>query len=198
MILAILAQRVEQHLRDAELFARMQQRDEAALSQLYDRYSRLLYSTIIKIVTGTEEAEDILQEVFLHAWEKAETFSPERGTAYSWLVTMTRNKAIDRLRSKGYKKQTLQVALEPAEAMVGSAEHDPHDALISSDNRTAILGALKKLSASQQKILELSYYFGYSQSEIAKMLKLPLGTVKTRMRQAVISLRELVREEVAA
>ena len=192
---AVLHQRLEQQKKDLDLLRRIQGREQQALSLLYDHYSGLLYSLTLKIVQSSEEAEDVLQEVFLLVWDKSRTYESERGSVYLWIVTLCRNKSIDRLRSNGFKKQSREVGLEPLEHQVQSQpESNPYDVVVGKGNREVIVAAMKQLTESQKRMLELSYYEGYSQSEISEKLQMPLGTVKTRTRQALKKLRALVQE----
>jgi RNA polymerase sigma-70 factor (ECF subfamily) len=196
VLLALLVQRVEQNKQDAELLKRIQRQDQQALGNLYDRYSPVLYPLALRIVASTEEAEDLLQEVFLQIWEKAGTYASERGSVYSWIVALCRNKAIDRLRSKNFKKKSKEVTIEESHSV--SDEHsasNPHQVLVLKGYTETVRSALKSLSRLEVKILEMSYYEGYSQSEIARMLKMPLGTVKTKMRKGIQKLRQVVRRE---
>lgn len=199
MLLAILAQRIEQNQQDADLLNRVQQQDQKALSQLYDRYSPVLYPLALRVVASQEEAEDVLQEVFLQIWSKASSYTLDRGSVYSWLVAMCRNKAIDRLRSKNYKRKTKEVEIEETHSISNEeSDSNPHQVLVLKGYTETIREALKSLSKLEVKILELSYYQGYSQSEIARVLKMPLGTVKTKMRKGIQKLRQVVRREEGA
>ncbi len=192
--LALWLEQTERNKEDLALLGRIQRRDEQALSKLYDRYASLLYTLTLRIVSTTEEAEDVLQEVFLQVWNKSSSYMRERGTVYSWVVTLTRNKAIDRVRSKRYKQQSKEVKLDEARSVMGTqTTMNPHQTVVLKEYQEIVTAATKKLSTIEAKILELSYYGGYSQTEIAKMLKIPLGTVKTKMRQGMIKLRQAVR-----
>ena len=188
-----LAERVKQNQRDLNLIERIRQKDQAALSLLYERYESLLYSLSLRIVNSGEESNDVIEEVFILVWTKADTYSLERGTVFSWIVALCRNKAIDRVRSKGFRHRQREIGLE---TIAGLPDHEPQNnpesLSLYGENRTLIVRGLKTLTKTETRILELSYYQGYSQSEISKMLKLPLGTVKTRMRQAIIKLRSFL------
>lgn len=167
--------------------------DTDALEQLYDLYKSLLFGMIISIVKKQEEAEDVLQEVFLNIWEKAHTFDPDRGNVFSWVVTLTRNRAIDHVRSKGYKNQQKpSIPVEnPALSLEGSM-HDPLETTIFSDRADLVRDALAKIPEAQSKVIKIAYYKGMTQSEIADYLDLPLGTVKTRTRQGMMKLKEIL------
>lgn len=179
---------------EAQLVEAIARGDQQALSQLYDTYTRLLYSLIIKIVKNQEVAEDILQEVFVQVWDKASKFDGNKGTVYTWLTTMSRNKSIDHLRSKTHKNSSKNVS-DPEEyvfPLMESVEATPLDATIQNDQRNRINQALGQIPAEQKEIIEIAYFQGYTQSEIAAELDLPLGTVKTRMRQGMIKLKEII------
>lgn len=183
---------------EAELLKRIKARDENALAELYDLYNGLLYGMIISVVKKREEAEDLLQEVFVTVWEKASTFDEERGNVYSWLVTLTRNKAIDRIRSKDYKTQ--QKATHDVDAPEFSLEgnkYDPLESTIFSDRTELVKKALNEIPESQSSVLKIAYYEGLTQREISEQLDIPLGTVKTRMRQGMIKLKDLLGEYIS-
>lgn len=185
--------------RDREIMTRIKARDSAALSELYDFYNRLLFGLILSILKKREEAEDILQEVFITIWEKAEQFDLDKGTVYTWIVSLARNKSIDRLRSKVYKEQKKQSASLDNEDVfypLYSDEQDPLEQTILADRAKSVHEALDQISDKQRKVLQVAYFNGMSQSEIAEVFGIPLGTVKTRMRDGMIKLRELLGKEL--
>jgi len=175
---------------------RIQNGDEKALRLLYNRYKGLLFGLILSILKNREDAEDCLQEVFTQAWEKAGQFDSSRGNAYTFLVTMTRNKAIDRTRSRAFKDSGKEdhiindFTLNPE-----STGNNPHEDLELSERASIVRNALKKLTDKQRKVLYVAYFNGMSQSEISDKLDIPLGTVKYRMRQGMIKMRELLVSE---
>jgi len=183
---------------ERELMKRIKARDAEALEQLYDAYSSLLYGLVIPIVKKKEEAEDLLQEVFLRIWEKAYTFDETRGNVYSWIVTLARNKAIDRIRSKGYKTQQKATAStdEPDFTLEGD-RYDPLETTIHSDRAELVKTALEQIPKKQRQVIEIAYYKGMTQSEIAEHLDLPLGTVKTRTRQGLIKLKDILEDHIS-
>ncbi|MGK7371368.1 MAG: sigma-70 family RNA polymerase sigma factor [Candidatus Halalkalibacterium sp. M3_1C_030] len=183
---------------EVELMKRIKAKDEEALGELYDLYNRLLYGMIISIVKKREEAEDILQEVFIKIWEKASTFDEERGNVYSWLVTLTRNKAIDRIRSKDYKTQKKATQdVDAPEFTLEGEKLDPLETTIFSDRAELVKRALGKIPESQSDVLKIAYYRGLTQREISEQLDIPLGTVKTRMRQGMIKLKDILGEYIS-
>ncbi len=186
--------------RDRDLMQRIASKEPEALSVLYNHYNKLLFGLLKSILKKTEEAEDILQEVFTTIWEKADQFDVERGTAYTWIVSLTRNKAIDRLRSKVYKEQKKQsTSLNDDEVFhpLYSEENNPLENTILSDRAKRVYEALQKLSEKQRVVIQVAYFDGLSQSEISDEYDIPLGTVKTRMRDGMLKLRELLAQEMA-
>lgn len=185
--------------RDRELMARIKARDASALSELYDHYNRLLFGLILSILKKREEAEDILQEVFTKIWQQAEKFDLERGTVYTWIVTLARNRSIDRLRSKVYKEQKKQsTSLDDKDVFhpLYSDESDPLENTILTERAKKVHQALDQISEKQRKVLQVAYFSGMSQSEISEEFDIPLGTVKTRMRDGMIKLRELLAKDI--
>jgi RNA polymerase sigma-70 factor (ECF subfamily) len=160
------------------LLRRLSGGDQSALGEFYDLYAGLVNGIALRMLRDATEAEDVVQEVFLQVWRQAARYDPGRGTPEAWICTMTRTRALDRLRRRTARRE------EPGEAApAGSAAPKAEEAL-------AVRKALDGLSADQRRALELAYYEGLTQSEIAKRLGEPLGTVKTRIRTAMIRLRE--------
>ena len=171
---------------DVKLLKAIAARDEAALAQLYDRYRTILFGLLMRILNNREEAEDVLQEVFLQVWRKAADFDENRGRPFTWLVTLGRSRGIDRLR-------TLAARDRVAEAGAREAVEDFSDAAtdtFKSEQRGLVNQALAQLPDEQKRPLMLAYFDGLTQSEIATRLGAPLGTVKTRMRTGLMNLRE--------
>lgn len=171
---------------DTDLLSAIARADESALGVLYDRYHRILFGLILRILNNRAEAEDVLQEVFLQVWQKAADFDEARGRPFTWLVTLARSRAIDRLRSLGSRHRlATEVALEAPDEMA-----DAVDDAIASEQGELVRSALAELPEEQQNVLSLAYFEGFTQSEIAKRLDAPLGTVKTRMRSGMMKMRE--------
>jgi RNA polymerase sigma-70 factor (ECF subfamily) len=166
--------------------------DEAAFEALYDRYSRLLYSLLLSVVKHPPEAQDLLQEVFLHIWRQAKNFDAGRGNVYSWLVTMTRHRAIDRLRSKGFRERQQELHDDDSVLMLPDSALSPLDSITVMEQRERVRDALDKIPSEQRDALMLAYFQGYTQTEIATLLQIPLGTIKTRMRQGLLKLSALL------
>jgi RNA polymerase sigma-70 factor (ECF subfamily) len=166
--------------------------DEQALSALYDRYRLILFGLILRILHSQPEAEDVLQEVFLQVWRKASAFDETRGRPFTWLVTLARSRAIDRLRSLGSRDRTAEAAARDAVEQVSDASDDA----VKSEQGEIVRSALRELPEEQRLTLLLAYFEGLTQTEIAGRLKTPLGTVKTRMRSGMIRLRELLGDRI--
>ena len=163
-------------------------RDEAALAQLYDRYDRILFGLLMRILNNREEAEDVLQETFLQIWRKAADFDESRGRPFTWLVTLARSRAIDRLRTLASRERVAEAGAREVSEEVSDAATDA----LKSEQRGLVSDALAKLPDEQKRPIMLAYFDGLTQTEIATRLGAPLGTVKTRMRTGMIRLRELL------
>jgi len=176
---------------DARLFGRMVQGDRDALAELYDRFSRPLYATSLRILNDPSEAQDVVHDVFISLWQKSAQFATERGTAFSWAVTLTRNRSIDRLRSR-QRRATLIAESAPTDlgydedAGAGGAA----DQAASGDQALAVRSAVAALPVEQKVALELAFFGGLTQQEIAQRLNEPLGTVKARIRRGLLKLRD--------
>jgi RNA polymerase sigma-70 factor (ECF subfamily) len=173
---------------DDDLLRAIARGEEAALAAVYDRYRLILFGLILRILHDREEAEDCLQEVFLQVWRRACDFDSARGRAFTWLVTIARSRALDRLRAAGSR---LRLATEAAQAAPAEAGDSAREA-VRSEEGAVVREALAKLPDEQRRPLLLAYFEGLTQTEIAARLGDPLGTVKTRMRSGMIKLRELL------
>lgn len=176
---------------DLRCLERLQNGDSNALEELFDRYSPLLYSMVLRVVRTPSDAEDTLQEVWLQVWKRVATFDPRRGTVAAWLVMLARSRALDRYRSLASRRN--------AEGRVEAApETTGDDASIASTQRQLserVTQALGQLAPQQRQVIEIAYFEGLSQTEIAARLNAPLGTVKSWTRQGLTKLRELVPQE---
>jgi RNA polymerase sigma-70 factor (ECF subfamily) len=173
---------------DVLLLKAIAARDEAALAQLYDRYDRILFGLLMRILNNREEAEDVLQETFLQIWRKAADFDESRGRPFTWLVTLARSRAIDRLRTLASRERVAEAGAREVSEEVSDAATDA----LKSEQRGLVSDALAKLPDEQKRPIMLAYFDGLTQTEIATRLGAPLGTVKTRMRTGMIRLRELL------
>ncbi len=174
---------------DEAVFNAFVRGDVAALGILYDRYGLLVYRLIYRMLNNAQEAEDLTQEIFLSLQVNAK-FDPKRGSFYTYLMMLTRSRTIDRLRSKTSKGKFwqnikgLKSSIEPKKLV------SPLERASREERAIKVRNALQNLSANQRQILQLSYYEGLSQSEIAKRLNIPLGTVKTHSRRGLLKLRK--------
>ena len=183
--------RPEQDEVDAALVRATAGGDERAYASLYDRYSPILLGLLLRILHSRAEAEDVLQEVFLQVWQQAASFDPARGRPFTWLVTLARSRAIDRLRSLDSRSRTAQASAK--EVAPGAEPARTDDLALNTEYREIVGEALAQLPEEQRRALVLAYLDGMSQSEIAAKTGQPLGTVKTRTRAGLMKLNELLR-----
>jgi RNA polymerase sigma-70 factor, ECF subfamily len=178
---------IEAPAADADLVARLQRRDPEALGALYDRYGRLAYSLILRVVRDAGIAEDLVQETFLRVWNRVNGFDAEKGSIGPWLLAVARNRAIDYLRSSsGRERNAYEFEESDHPALYTDMERD----LLISDNARRVKEAMRKLPANHRQALELAYFEGLSQTEMAERMGQPLGTVKTWVRAALKHLRD--------
>jgi RNA polymerase sigma-70 factor (ECF subfamily) len=174
---------------DQDLIGRVAGGDADALAALYDRHERAVYSLVFRIVQNQGDAEDVVQDVFAQAWAQASRHDASRGAVGAWLLTIARSRAIDRLRARRARPDNAA-----ADEREMGALRDPLPAqdaeLLSREQAARVRSALERLPVLQRIAIELAYYEGLSQSEIAERLEQPLGTIKTRMRLALLKLRE--------
>jgi RNA polymerase sigma-70 factor (ECF subfamily) len=179
---------------DPALFARIVKGDQQAFSQLYDLSSTLLYTLALRILGSRDEAEELLQDVYLEVWRKVARYDVGRGTPAAWLITLTRSRAIDRLRAKAGRGPQTSVTLEPdAVSQIMDTAPSPFETQADQELRLAVGSAMASLPAAQQQAIELAYYEGLSHMEIAARLNQPLGTVKTRIKLGMSKLRDTLR-----
>jgi RNA polymerase sigma-70 factor, ECF subfamily len=174
---------------DVDLLKAIARRDEQALASLYDRYRIILFGLTMRILNSREESEDVLQEVLLQVWRRASDYDERRGKPFTWLVTLARSRAIDRLRLLGSRQRVAESAAAEASDETSDAALDAYN----SERRAIVTRALNQLPEEQRRTLMLAYFEGLTQSEIADQLNAPLGTVKTRMRSGMTKLRDLLR-----
>jgi RNA polymerase sigma-70 factor (ECF subfamily) len=177
---------------DEQVAARVSGGDEGALGVLYDRYSRAVYSLILRMVRDQQAAEDLTQDVFLRVWQQAGTYSREKGRFVSWILGIAHNAAVDELRRR--KARPQQVYEDPAatRSFLDMADGSPglDELALNGVRREAIVEALALLPRDQREVIELAYFGGHTQSQIAVLTGQPLGTIKTRTRLALHRLRE--------
>lgn len=182
---------------DLALLARVAQRDAGAVGELYDRHARVLHGLIWRILRDTNEAEEVLQDVFVRVWQKADTYDAVLGTPLAWLVRIARNRAIDRLRAR--RARPVTAADDETIATVRTDEAtapNPEHLAWTSEQGRAIRAALATLAPEQRVLIEHAFFLGYTQSELAERFALPLGTVKTRVRTGMLAMREHLQDMV--
>ena len=170
---------------EQELVALLQQQDEKAFGYLYDHYSAALYGIINSIVTDRETANDVLQNVFVNIWRKIGSYDATKGRLFTWMLNVARNAAIDEIRSKGHR-DSLKNQSFPESVDIAGAFTKPEIADV------GLKKILTKLKDEHRILIDLSYFRGFTHEEIAKALNIPLGTVKTRIRSALIQLRTMI------
>jgi RNA polymerase sigma-70 factor (ECF subfamily) len=169
---------------EQELVSALKERDERAFSYLYDNYSGALYSIILQIVQNSEQANDILQEVFINIWRKIETYDATRGRLFTWMLNITRNASIDALRSRSYQNSMKNQELTENVNRAGGRSTQTNL------DHIGLRKTLSKLKPEHRILIELAYFEGYTHEEIAQIEDIPLGTVKTRIRNALLQLKE--------
>lgn len=162
----------------------MRNRDKIAIEALYDMYSSSLLGVIARIVIDTAVAEDVLQETFIKIWNSFQSYSTEKGRLFTWMVNIARNLAIDKVRSKDFKNQNKNQELEINVTFI-----DEQRNTVYKPELLGIKDLVEKLKPEQKAILELVYFKGYTHVEVSEELDVPLGTVKTRLRMAIMQLR---------
>ncbi|MGO9243999.1 MAG: sigma-70 family RNA polymerase sigma factor [Verrucomicrobiia bacterium] len=162
--------------------------DKEALRQLYTRHSAVLFALALRVLTDRAEAEDVLQEAFVQIWKTAGSFDEGRGRPLGWLIMLTRSRAIDRLRSRKTRSRVAESMAKDTSQTAGSTT--PADEALASEAQRTVRNALKSLPSEQRIPIEMAYFGGLTQFEIAQQLSQPLGTVKTRMRSGMMRLRE--------
>jgi RNA polymerase sigma factor (sigma-70 family) len=173
---------------EEELVALLQQRNDRSFGYLYDNYSGALLGVVSAIVADQETARDVLQEVFVNIWRKIESYDPAKGRLFTWMINVARNAAIDKIRSRGYQ-----------DSLKSHSIHENTDTNISGITTLPQTGdaglkkVLTKLKDEHRVLIDLSYFQGYTHDEISKLLNIPLGTVKTRIRSALIHLRTMIK-----
>jgi RNA polymerase sigma-70 factor, ECF subfamily len=173
---------------EPEIIVRLRAKDQAALDVLYERYSGLVYSLSLRIVRQPSDAEDVVIETFWQLWQQAADYNDERGQLRSWIVTIARSRALDRLRS-----MRRNPTAESEEFNQPVADDNPEQETWMNEQSSIVRKALVSLPSDQRQALELAYYHGLSQSEVAGKLGEPLGTIKTRMRLGMMKLRDQLR-----
>jgi RNA polymerase sigma-70 factor (ECF subfamily) len=176
---------------DVGLLQRIVVRDTAAVAELYDRHSRLLFGVIMRILRNRSDAEDVLQEVFARVWTRADTYDERLGCPAAWLTRMARNRAIDRLRARRTRGEADEPPGEPRrEERVAGPELTPEHLAQDTERTVKIRSALDALPEEQRVLIVAAFFEGYTHSELAARFQLPLGTVKTRIRNGMLAMRD--------
>lgn len=178
---------VKKHIEESELVAGLRRRDQAFLEYLYDHYSGALYSVILRVVRKEEVAQEVLQDAFVKIWDKIDSYDAAKGKLFTWLLNLTRNLAIDKTRSKEISQSRKT---DDIDLLVNSI--DRQEQSYSEVESIGLKEVLNRLPEEQQFIVEQLYLKGYTQSEVAEEFGIPLGTVKTRLRLAMVELRSLL------
>jgi RNA polymerase sigma-70 factor (ECF subfamily) len=175
---------------DIVLIRRIEQRDESALSELYQQYGGLVYSIAYRVLQNSGLAEEVTQDTFLKVWNQIHTWDAQRGKLTTWLLTITRYAAIDRLRQEQRRHTQSAISIDDLLNLIGSRDDtDWHDGDL-------IRSLLRQLPVEQLQVIELAYFHGLSHGDMSKKLNLPLGTVKTRVRSGILRLRTLWQQSV--
>lgn len=177
-----------------QLIRQVANQDRAAFSQLYDRFSTLVFSLAMRMLKVRSDAEDLLQEVFVQVWRQAQSYSAERGSPEAWIINIARSRAIDKIRSIRRMERSFVLTDDPARA---ESSENVESSVADSEARMTMGSALANLPEAQRRVLEMAYFDGLTQTEIATRLAEPLGTVKTRMRSGIQKLREILGTKLA-
>jgi RNA polymerase sigma-70 factor (ECF subfamily) len=181
---------------EIELLRRVAKGDRSAFEELYDRFSGVLFSTAYRVLNNQEATEDVIQDVFIQIWEKAPLYNPALGKPMTWAITLTRNKAIDRLRSTQRRGRLQDEMQREAETFEQFDERSSFDAASGVETGKLVRDAVQKLSKDQREAIELAFFSSLTQTEIAERLNEPLGTVKARIRRGMLRLKEILGSKI--
>ncbi len=192
----MLAQREQIDREDSDLLKRIQRSDQRALGSLYDRYAGVLYPFSLRVTGSQEAAEYVLHDVLIHVWEKSAGHAPQNGSVYAWLVSLTRMKAVEKMRAANQKRKQEGEGGGQRGAPAADAKQPVAETIVALKGYTEeVRNSLRSLSKLELRLLELSYHEGQSQSDLARMLRIPLGTIKAKMRRGIQKLRQASAEE---
>lgn len=181
---------------EAALMKRVAAKDQAAFDELSEKYSALIFSTAFKVLNHYEDTEDVMNEVLATIWKKAGTYHPKKGSLVTWICTTARNRAIDRVRSVQRRCALYDKYEEKVEGELPEKRSSGREELYLSDARRVLESAVVSLSPEQREVIELAYFEGLTQKQIAERIRSPLGTVKARIRRGVERLRAAINEKV--
>ncbi|MEM9015467.1 MAG: sigma-70 family RNA polymerase sigma factor [Verrucomicrobiota bacterium] len=181
---------------EAKLMERVAGRDQAAFAELSEKYSALIFSTAFKVLNHYEDTEDVMNEVLTTIWKKADTYHPKKGSLVTWICTTARNRAIDRVRSVQRRSALYDKFEQKLEGEAPEARTTGREDLYRSDARRVLESAVISLSPEQREVIELAYFEGLTQKQIAERIDSPLGTVKARIRRGVERLRLAINDRL--
>ncbi len=174
---------------DLELIKQVKKRDKAAFSEIYSRFSQVVFNLVYRILKDREEAEEVVQEIFLLIWNKAASYESERGALSTWIINISRNRSIDRLRALGHRNRGMQIDEERL-----SSKYDLSRIIEDREERKKVIqNALDSLPEDQRVAIEMVYFDGFTHVETAERLNVPVGTIKTRLRLGVAKLKEKIK-----
>ena len=179
-------------LQDSDLFRRTAAGDDQSLRELHRRYSGVLLATAMRVLNNARDAEEVVQEAFVQIWEKASVYDAQRGKPLTWAMTLTRNKAIDHLRRVQRRRRLQDEVAEEAKIWDHVVENDSSDEAEAHERKDIVRSAVIQLSADQRRAIEMAFFGGMTQLEIAQKLDEPLGTVKARIRRGMLKLRQIL------
>lgn len=186
----------ESRAEEVDLLRRIAQRERAAFEALYDRYANILYATSLKFVKEDADAQDVVQDVFIQIWDKAKLYDPAKGKPLTWALTLTRNRSIDRIRAI-QRRTRLRDQFEEETVMDESVGvREALSGVDASEKAQILRAAVSQLTLQQKKVIELAYFGGLTQTEIAEKLGEPLGTVKARARRGLLKLKEILGDQI--
>lgn len=187
---------LEELARDTAMIQRIGKRDVVAFQDFYKKFNGLLYSTIYRVLNDHQDTEDIMQEILMQIWQKAHLYEPSKGKPLTWVTTMARNRSIDRIRSKQRRSKLSDGFELESKSVHPEFIEDTSDILIAKESDDMLKNAVMELSPDQREAIQLAYFDGLTQSEIAVQLSEPLGTVKARIRRGVQRLEQVVKRRM--
>jgi len=177
---------------ELDLLARVAQRERAAFEALYDRYANILYATAMKFLKEDADAQDVVQDVFIQIWDKAKLYDPAKGKPLTWALTLTRNRSIDRIRAIQRRTRLRDDFEKETVADESAGVREALSGVDASEKGQILRDAVGRLSAEQRQVIELAFFGGLTQSEVAERLGEPLGTIKARARRGLMKLKEIL------
>ena len=181
---------------ELDLLARVAKRERAAFEQLYDRYKNILYATAMKFLKEDADAQDVVQDVFIQIWDKAKLYDPAKGKPLTWALTLTRNRSIDRIRAIQRRTRLRDDFGKETVVDESAGMREALSGVDAGEKSQILREAVGRLSPEQRKVIEMAFFRGFTQSEIADRLGEPLGTVKARARRGLMKLKELLGPQI--